>query len=207
MPADVPDPRLLAWFEGRPPVTFDGALRFASALKRNDRHDEATDLLRDTWVRFDITRKQEDEFLRTHGDLLRRGDHIARLDRLLWKRRARAARRQARRISSDYVRLAEARLLLAFRRPGVDRAVRRVPGALREDPGFIYDRARWRRRKGRYKGVVELLDPPLPAMRGRCRDASGRCLDRSAAHGTNLNPPPRPTWRQNRLGQHALSGS
>ncbi len=162
MPADIPDARLLAWFEGRPPVTFEGAMRFAKALKRNGRDEEAAKLLRDVWIRFALARDQEDEFLKNYGDLLRRGDHISRLDRLLWKRRARAARRQARRISSDYVRLAEARLLLAFRRPGVDRAVRRVPGRLREDPGFIYDRARWRRRKGRYKGVVELLDPPMP---------------------------------------------
>jgi soluble lytic murein transglycosylase len=162
MPADMPDARLLAWFEGRPPVTFEGALRYAKALKRDGRDEQAAKLLRDTWVRFDLARDQEKDFLKSYGDLLRRGDHIARLDRLLWKRRARAARRQARRISSDYVRLAEARLLLAFRRPGVDRAVKRVPGNLREDPGFIYDRARWRRRKGRYKGVVELLDPPMP---------------------------------------------
>ena len=162
MPADMPDARLLAWFEGRPPVTFEGALRYAKALKRDGRDEQAAKLLRDTWVRFDLARDQEKDFLKSYGNLLRKGDHIARLDRLLWKRRARAARRQARRISSDYVRLAEARLLLAFRRPGVDRAVKRVSGNLREDPGFIYDRARWRRRKGRYKGVVELLDPPMP---------------------------------------------
>jgi soluble lytic murein transglycosylase len=162
MPADISDAQLLAWFEARPPVTVEGALRYAETLKRSKRDEETAKLLRDTWITFNFKRDQEDQFLRQYGSLLRKADHVARLDRLLWKRSARAARRQARRIGSGYVQLAEARLLLAFRRRGVDRAVKRVPGELRDDPGFIYDRARWRRRKGRYKGVVALLDPPMP---------------------------------------------
>jgi soluble lytic murein transglycosylase len=162
MPADMSDAALLAWFEARSPVTVEGALRYAEALKRGGRDDETAEMLRQVWITFRLTRDQEDQFLKRFGKLLRKADHVARLNRLLWKRSARAARRQARRIGSGYVRLAEARLLLAFRRPGVDRAVKRVPGQLRDDPGFIYARARWRRRKGRYKGVVQLLDPPMP---------------------------------------------
>jgi soluble lytic murein transglycosylase len=162
MPADMSDAALRAWFEARSPVTVEGALRYAEALKRGGRDDETAELLRQVWITFKLTRNQEDQFLQQHGKLLRKADHVARLNRLLWKRSARAARRQARRVGSGYVRLAEARLLLAFRRPGVDRAVKRVPGTLRDDPGFIYDRARWRRRKGRYNGVVALLDPPMP---------------------------------------------
>jgi soluble lytic murein transglycosylase len=162
MPADLPDGDLLAWFEARPPVTTEGGLRYAEALKRAGEDDRATALLREIWIEFRLTTAQEKAFLKQYGKLLRIDDHIDRLDRLLWQRSARAARRQARRIGDGYVELAEARLLLAFRRPGVDRAVSRVPERLREDPGFIYDRARWRRRKGRQQGVIALLDPPRP---------------------------------------------
>ncbi len=162
MPADLSDSDLLAWFEARPPVTTDGALRYAEALKRSGNDDRAAAFLREVWIEFKLTTKQEKAFLKQYGGLLRKDDHIDRLDRLLWQRSARAARRQARRIGNGYVQLAEARLLLAFRRPGVDRAVRKVPSKLREDPGFIYDRARWRRRKGRRQGVIALLDPPRP---------------------------------------------
>ena len=160
MPETMDDAALLAWFDRHTPVTTDGAERYAAALKRAGREAEAQTLLRRVWVEFDFTSKDERAFHKAHRGLLSEGDHIARLDRLLWDRRAKAARRQARRIGDGYVELAEARLLLAYRRPGVDRAVRRVPAKLRDDPGFIYDRARWRHRKGRYKGVIALLDPP-----------------------------------------------
>jgi soluble lytic murein transglycosylase len=40
--------------------------------------------------------------------------------------------------------------------------MQRVPQELATDPGLIFERARWRQRKGRYDGVLELLDPPLP---------------------------------------------
>lgn len=162
MPADMPDAKLLAWFEERPPVTVDGALRYLHATERTGDRGRTVELLRDIWINFDFTREQEHGFRERYGKDLRLDDEIARLHRLLWKRSAKAARRQARRIGNDYVALAEARLLLAYRSRGVDRAVKRVPNSLRDDPGFIYDRARWRRRKGRYKGVVELLDPPRP---------------------------------------------
>src|SRR3546814_12068520 len=43
-------------------------------------------------------------------------------------------------------------------RPGVDALIGRVPPALRDDPGLLYQRAAWRQRRGRLEGVVELLD-------------------------------------------------
>lgn len=160
MPEAMDEAELLAWFDRHPPVTVAGAERYAAALKNAGREAEAQDLLRRVWVAFDFTAAEERAFHKAHRGLFSQGDQIARLDRLLWDRRAKAARRQARRIGDGYVELAEARLLLAYRRPGVDRAVRRVPAKLRDDPGFIYDRARWRHRKGRYEGVIALLDPP-----------------------------------------------
>ncbi|MHA1600851.1 MAG: lytic transglycosylase domain-containing protein, partial [Alphaproteobacteria bacterium] len=91
-----------------------------------------------------------------------REDDLARLDRLLWDRRSRAAKRLARRLGDGYPALTQARLSLAYRRGGVDSAIRRVPKELANDPGLAFERARWRQRKGRYEGVLELLDPPNP---------------------------------------------
>jgi soluble lytic murein transglycosylase len=47
-------------------------------------------------------------------------------------------------------------------RPGVDALIDKVPSSLRDDPGLTYERAVWRQKRGRYEGVVELLDglPP-----------------------------------------------
>jgi len=162
LPVDMPDDAVLAWFENRPPITVSGAIRYAEALTATGEDDAATKLLRDTWVQRDFTRSDERYFRRLFGKALRRDDDLARLDRLLWDRKSSAAKRQARRLGGGYPALARARMALAKKRGGVDSALRRVPKEMANDPGLILERARWRQRRGRYEGVVELLDPPLP---------------------------------------------
>src|SRR5690606_28943130 len=75
--------------------------------------------------------------------------------------------RQAARVDLSTQLLAEARIKLFSGEPGVDAAVRAVPQSLQNDPGLLYDRARWRRNAGQFSGVVEILQiAPLPATRG-----------------------------------------
>ncbi len=162
LPADLPHPAVLAWFKARPPITPAGAIRYAEALIAAGDSEAATELLRGTWVGQDFPGADEAPFRRRFDKALRREDDLARLDRLLWDRQSAAARRQARRLGAGYVALAEARLALAAMSGGVDAAVRRVPTELADNPGLIFERARWRQRKGRYEGVLDLLDPPNP---------------------------------------------
>jgi soluble lytic murein transglycosylase len=42
---------------------------------------------------------------------------------------------------------------------GVDQAIDNVPQELRDHPGLVFERARWRRMKGRYADTMELLLP------------------------------------------------
>ena len=92
--------------------------------------------------------------------MLRREDHIARLDRLVWASYGRAARRMYRYVDEGHQLLAEARLTLRARRGGVDRAIARVPRELRDHPGLVYERLRWRRAKGRDADARDLLRSP-----------------------------------------------
>ncbi|MEE8189742.1 MAG: lytic transglycosylase domain-containing protein [Kiloniellales bacterium] len=162
MPRKWPDAKVLAWFGTHPPISAEGGARHAAALMRAGEKERATALLRETWVSANFPRRDERAFHKRFKKVLRREDHIARLHRLLWGRKYGAAKRQARRLGGGYPALAEARRQLARRAPGVDWAVRQVPAELKQDPGLIYDRARWRQRKRRYEGVIELLDPPNP---------------------------------------------
>ena len=160
MPADLPDTRVLSWFAEGAPLTAAGARRYAEALRRAGRTEAALEAVRAAWTGLRMTGAEETDFLARFGSDLRRADHRARLERLLWSRDFRAARRQARRLGPDQRALAEARYKLARDRPGVDAAIRRLPEALLNDPGFVFERARWRQRRGRYDDVVALLDPP-----------------------------------------------
>ena len=165
LPDGLTPAELLAWFGEESPSTVDGALRLAEALRANGQEVAARRLLRETWVTGRFTRSQEGTFLDRYRDLLRRDDEMARLETLLERRSVAAARRQARRLGSGYPELAEARLRLALDRPGVDHAIGRLPAALQNDPGLLYERARWRQRRGRTEGVIELIDRAGPVIR------------------------------------------
>ncbi len=165
LPEDLSDAHVLAWFEGRPPLTAEGATRLAEALRNTGGAAAATGLLRNTWVTADFSTSEERSFRKRHGALLLPSDDLARLERLLQRRTVAAAQRQAQRIGKGYPELAEARLKLSLDRAGVDTAIRRVPAALLDDPGLLYERARWRQRRGRTGGVVELLDQAAAVVR------------------------------------------
>jgi len=151
---------VIAWFAKREPRTAEGAMRLGFALLRNGKTQAGIDVLRKGWVAFPMLRPVEDQYLASFGANLRPEDHVARLDRLLWERELDAARRQMERVDPAHRKLADARLKLIESAPGVDAAVKRVPSELQNDPGLLYDRARWRRQRDDNVGAAALLDPP-----------------------------------------------
>ena len=157
MPWQLPDKDILAWYRANRPATPDGAMKYAGALERAGQPGQARDLLRKTWREGRFNREQEKNFRDGYFDAITRDDSTERLDNLLWRRANSSAKSLARRLGKGHVALAEARIALSERSPGVDGALKRVPGSLRANLGLIYDRALWRKRKGRYNDVVELL--------------------------------------------------
>ncbi len=155
----TPDSVVLEWFARYPAVSAAGVIGHLAALVRAERHDEAKELARRTWIDFDMGRSQERSFRRQFRKLLRPQDEAARLDRLLWDERVSAARRQMRYVEKDHRALAEARIRLIQRRGGVDAAIARVPNHLVEAPGLVYERLRWRRKKYFDESALELLIP------------------------------------------------
>lgn len=149
-----------AWFASEPPHSVAGTLRLARALIAAGEMAEATKLVRTAWRDLDMTASDERDFRRAFRKLLRKEDHLARLDRLIWDQRIGATRRQMRRVDRDNQHLAQARLMLMRRTGGVDNAIARVPETMRNDPGLVYERLRWRRRKGFSDRAIELLQEP-----------------------------------------------
>jgi len=160
------DDEAIAWFAADAPLTAAGATRYGLALLAKRRKADATSFVRQTWRDLSMGRADERNFRRQFRKLLRKEDHIARLDRLIWDQRLGSARRQIRLVGRDYQHLGLARLQLMQRAGGVDGAIARVPAALRQHPGLIYERLRWRRRKGFTDSAIELLhDPPAQLSR------------------------------------------
>ena len=149
---------ILNWFANHRPTTGLGSFHFVRTLLAEKRLAEATQIARYAWINIDMGYRVENNFRKRFRKLFRTEDHIARLDRLLWNRRISSARRHLRRMSRDYQWLGLARIALMRREPGVDYAVSKVPPRLQSDPGLVYERIRWRRKKRLYERSIDMLN-------------------------------------------------
>lgn len=156
------DSVVLAWFALRGPQTADGAMRYVEALFRAGDKDKAVKLVRATWASGAFGTAQEKTFLKRYHTYLGAEDHLKRLDRLLWDGRSDEAHRMLPRVDADHRALADARLKLAALSSGAEYALRRVPARLTHDEGLVFERLRWRRRKGQDQAALDMLREAPP---------------------------------------------
>ncbi|MCG8444053.1 MAG: lytic transglycosylase domain-containing protein [Caulobacterales bacterium] len=161
---------IAAWFETRPPRSGVGKAAFAEALIAIGRDEEGEAVLGELWRGSTLPLSEQSRLLSRHGRRLTTADHVARVDFLLWSGQRTASRRLLSKLPSGERHLATARLKLMGRERGVDSAIARVPNALREHPGLLYERARWRRGARRTAAALPLiLDIPADAGPGVAR--------------------------------------
>jgi soluble lytic murein transglycosylase len=163
MDDDLSLARRFAWFAKFPPRTTVGRLKYLSALDERGGATPLVAAVRDTWRQIEFGKRQERQFIADYGQHLREIDHIERLDEMLWRGKAGAARRTFKYVPEGWRKLADARLRLRFRQSGVDAAIKRIPEALRDDPGLHYERLRWRRKAGMRTAARELLFETPPS--------------------------------------------
>jgi len=155
--------RRLEWFAMHPPRSTAGQIAHLETIAAVGDEAALKSAVRTVWRQIEFGRRAEADFLKTYGGYLREIDHIERLDEMLWRGRAGAARQAAKHVPEGWKRLADARLRLRFRQAGVDAAVKRVPAELQGDPGLHYERLRWRRRAGLRTGARELMFEAPPS--------------------------------------------
>jgi soluble lytic murein transglycosylase len=153
----VGDGEIVAWFTKHPPISTEGRQQLAAALMRRGQAKEAVQWLRHIWIEDNLSRKESRRFYARYKRHLRKRDHRARLDRLLWDGRRGAARRMLALMPRGQRYLAEARIALMVRSPDVNARIARVPRKLVDDPGLVYERVRWRRRKDKHESAQALL--------------------------------------------------
>lgn len=160
----IADRRVIEWFGVRSPVSGTGMQRLGEAWQRTGAIAKSVQLLRRAWVVGNFARRNERAFFKRHRRILRHTEHTARLDRLIWEGRRRAASRMLPRVDPATRRLAIARIKVMSSAAGVDAAIARVPLALKSDPGLAYERTRWRRKKNRHESAWEILLAQRPDL-------------------------------------------
>lgn len=145
------------WLEDGGPVSGPGFLALAKALQREGRTSDAEAHARTAWREHSLDESFSDDLLRNFSTALSQDDHRARAEFLLWTNQRSAARDIRPYLTSDWQRLVDARIALAAGQRGVDRLIEAVPGNLQSNPGLLYERAQWRRKRGNLDGAIPLL--------------------------------------------------
>lgn len=152
------DAQVNAWFKIHPPRLPVARLRQAQIWMDAGRKDEAVALIRKAWIEGDFTAVEEKLMLQRYRGVLREEDDIRRLDRLIWDGQTREANRMLRHVGAAEAALGRARLGLAEMSPGVEGLIAQVPAQLRNDPGLLYERLRWRRRNDLDDDAAAILE-------------------------------------------------
>lgn len=172
---DSYDPqRVLAFFQAYPPQTPSGELRYAIALNASGQREQATAAIRRAWKGGTLNELETSRALTIFGPVLTPADHDSRMDRLLWSGATSAAQSQLALTSSALRPIFAARL--AMRAKSVDAAFQAAsieasyPAIVREDAGYITDKATWLRSTGQVGEARALLAAPRN-LRNPPRDA------------------------------------
>ncbi len=148
----------ITWLTKNSPRTGTGKVQLADAYWSTGKKDKARELARDAWITNTLDRSEEKAVLSRYGSSLTQADHQARVEFLLWTNQRSAAVRLKPKLSSGYQKLVDARIALATRRSNVDSKISAVPNSLKDNPGLLYERARWRRLRARNQdGATSLL--------------------------------------------------
>lgn len=158
------------WLEASGPMTGNGKVALARALRADGQTARAEDVIRDAWRNNTLERDVQRTVLASWGQSLSQDDHRARVDFLLWTGQRSAAEALKPQLNADYRKLMDARIALATRARNVDAAIQAVPEYLQSNPGLLYERARWRRGKN----MKDAVAPLLTQIDGRDVPVSGR---------------------------------
>jgi soluble lytic murein transglycosylase len=148
---------VISWFEKYPPLGGLGKIKLAEAYLEQGKNEQVKELVKDGWVTATIRKNDLSYYRAKFKKFIDSDDHIKRADHLAWERKYWDLKRMLKYLPKDQRALYNARQILMSNSYGVDNAISKVPQFLKEDPGLEFDRLRWRNRRGRLDGSLEIL--------------------------------------------------
>ena len=148
---------IINWFEKYPPLGGLGKIKLAEAYLEQGKLDKVKELVKEGWITAEIRKNDLGYYRAKFKKFLGSEDHIKRADYLAWERKYWDLKRMLKYLPTDQRALYNARQILMSNSYGVDNAIAKVPQFLKKDPGLEFDRLRWRNRRNRLEGSLEIL--------------------------------------------------
>jgi soluble lytic murein transglycosylase len=151
------DATVWAWFENQSPLSAKGRFALARAMIARGDRANAERLVREAWRNDSMSEDTENTALDLFGALLTPGDQKARMDLLLYGSEHEAALRAAKRLGSDQVVLAKARIAADRKASNTKALLDAVPRELHGDPGYIFSTIQLLRREEKFAEAAQLM--------------------------------------------------
>jgi soluble lytic murein transglycosylase len=148
---------IINWFKKNPPLGGLGKIKLAEAFLEQGNTIEVQKLIKEGWTTAEISKNNLGYYRAKFKKFLTSEDHLKRADFLAWERKYWDLKRMLKYLPKDERALYNARQILMSNSYGVDTAISKVPPHLKKDAGLEYDRLRWRNRRGRLEGSLEIL--------------------------------------------------
>ena len=149
--------RIIKWFNGEEPLSAFGKIKLGEIYLLQNKTDEGSRLIKEGWIEARLS-KSDLKYLRNkYRKIITVEDNIKRADWHAWKSKHWDVQRMLRYLPKDYTALYKARQILMTNAYGVDSAISKVPERFKNDPGLMYERLKWRRRRGRLEPSLEIL--------------------------------------------------
>jgi soluble lytic murein transglycosylase len=147
----------IGWLNARGPQTGDGFMALADAYNSQAMPEDMRRVIATAWRTRSMSANAVQAMEDNYGNLLTAEDHYARADMFLWRGDTRSAQALLPKLTSERRAVVEARIALIRNAKNVDKLVSAVPAVYADDPGLIYERARWNERRGRDNEELNLL--------------------------------------------------
>jgi len=149
--------KIINWFGPSEPLSGYGKLILGESFIMTGNIEKGRNLIKDGWITADLNRSNMKFFRKKYKNHLNATDYIKRADYLAWENKYWDLKRMLKYLPKDYQLLYTARQILMSKSYGVDQAIKNVPKKLKNDAGLNYDRLKWRRKRGRVDGSLEIL--------------------------------------------------
>ena len=148
---------IIEYFTNNPPLSGFGKLRLAEAFLENNQTEKSKSLVKDGFKDAELSKNDLRYFSKIFKKFLTQEDFALRADYFAYEAKYQDLRDTIGYLNPDYQKLYNARAAL-FTKRSADNLIAQVPQYLKEDPGLIYDRIKWRRKKARFDDALTLLN-------------------------------------------------
>jgi len=148
---------IINWFSGSEPLSGTGKIKLGEAYLEIKEIELGVDYIKSGWVKADLSKRDVRYYRKKFRKIINTSDHLKRADYLAWDNQYWDLKRMLPYLPKKQKLLYNARFILMTNSYGVDKAISDVPDELINDLGLQYNRLKWRTRRNRLEGSLEIL--------------------------------------------------